>query len=92
MDKRTLLAVILSVIVMSGGYLIQNKLAPPIPVVESEMQTDEESSLVEDTSIKTDIKTISVSDIIAVDEDPTKNIKTLENIVFVMKDGIVYKN
>ena len=32
------------------------------------------------------------ADIIAVDEDPTKNIKTLENIVFVMKDGIVYKN
>jgi len=32
------------------------------------------------------------ADIIAVDEDPTQNIKTLENVVFVMKDGIVYKN
>jgi imidazolonepropionase-like amidohydrolase len=31
------------------------------------------------------------ADIIAVDEDPTKNIATMENVVFVMKDGIVYK-
>jgi len=31
------------------------------------------------------------ADIIAVDEDPTKNIKTMENVVFVMKDGKVYK-
>ncbi|MCK5638178.1 MAG: amidohydrolase family protein [Flavobacteriaceae bacterium] len=32
------------------------------------------------------------ADIIAVDDDPIKNIKTLENVVFVMKDGKVYKN
>ncbi len=32
------------------------------------------------------------ADIIAVDEDPSKNIKTLENVVFVMKNGVVYKN
>ncbi len=32
------------------------------------------------------------ADIIAVDEDPTKNIKTLENVIFVMKNGKVYKN
>lgn len=32
------------------------------------------------------------ADIIAVNEDPTKNISTMENVVFVMKDGIVYKN
>jgi len=31
------------------------------------------------------------ADIIAVDDDPTKNIKTLENVVFVMKNGKVYK-
>ena len=31
------------------------------------------------------------ADIIAVDEDPTKNIKTMENVVFVMKNGVVYK-
>jgi len=32
------------------------------------------------------------ADIIAVNDDPTKNIKTLENVVFVMKNGKVYKN
>ena len=33
-----------------------------------------------------------LADIIAVNEDPTRNIATMENVVFVMKDGIVYKN
>jgi len=32
------------------------------------------------------------ADIIAVNDDPTKNIKTMENVVFVMKEGKVYKN
>ena len=33
-----------------------------------------------------------IADIIAVDDDPTKNISTMENVVFVMKEGVVYKN
>ena len=33
-----------------------------------------------------------LADIIAVNEDPLKNVKTLENIIFVMKNGTVYKN
>ncbi|WP_029037872.1 metal-dependent hydrolase family protein [Salinimicrobium xinjiangense] len=32
------------------------------------------------------------ADIIAVKEDPTKNVKTLEEVEFVMKEGKVYKN
>lgn len=32
------------------------------------------------------------ADIIAVKEDPTKNIRTLEEVVFVMKEGKIYKN
>ncbi|WP_299109422.1 amidohydrolase family protein [uncultured Tenacibaculum sp.] len=31
------------------------------------------------------------ADIIAVNEDPTQKINTMENIVFVMKNGVVYK-
>lgn len=31
------------------------------------------------------------ADIIATNEDPTKDIKTVTNVVFVMKDGVVYK-
>ncbi|RKE91915.1 metal-dependent hydrolase family protein [Ichthyenterobacterium magnum] len=37
------------------------------------------------------IKSGYIADIIAVNEDPTKNISTMENVVFVMKDGKVYK-
>ena len=32
-----------------------------------------------------------LADIIATNEDPTKNIHTMENVVFVMKEGKVYK-
>lgn len=37
------------------------------------------------------LKTGFIADIVAVDENPTKNLKTLEKVVFVMKEGIVYK-
>ncbi len=33
-----------------------------------------------------------LADIVAVNEDPTKNIKTMEKVTFVMKDGVVHKN
>ena len=33
-----------------------------------------------------------IADIIAVSDNPIKKIKTLENVVFVMKEGVVYKN
>jgi imidazolonepropionase-like amidohydrolase len=32
-----------------------------------------------------------IADIVATSEDPTKNIKTTENVVFVMKEGKIYK-
>ncbi|MBW2939073.1 amidohydrolase family protein [Aureisphaera sp. CAU 1614] len=32
-----------------------------------------------------------IADIVAVDEDPTQNISTLENVIFVMKEGEIYK-
>ncbi len=38
------------------------------------------------------IKAGFFADIIAVNDDPTKNIKTLENVIFVMKNGVVYKD
>ncbi len=33
-----------------------------------------------------------LADIVAVDENPLQNIRTLRNVIFVMKDGIVYKS
>ncbi len=38
------------------------------------------------------IKEGFTADIIATRLDPTKDVKTLENVIFVMKDGVVYKN
>jgi len=32
-----------------------------------------------------------VADIVATNEDPTKDITTVNNVVFVMKDGVIYK-
>jgi len=32
-----------------------------------------------------------IADIVATDEDPTRNIKTMEHVTFVMKEGKVYK-
>ncbi|MHA7056155.1 metal-dependent hydrolase family protein [Aquimarina sp. M1] len=32
-----------------------------------------------------------IADIVAVNDDPTKEIKTMENVVFVMKEGKIYK-
>src|SRR5690606_20965111 len=37
------------------------------------------------------IQTGFFADIIATNDDPTQNIKTMENVVFVMKEGKVYK-
>jgi len=32
-----------------------------------------------------------LADIVATDENPIKNIKTMEKVSFVMKDGVIYK-
>jgi len=37
------------------------------------------------------IKADYLADIVAVDEDPTKDISTMENVTFVMKNGVIYK-
>ena len=38
------------------------------------------------------IKPGYLADIIAVNDDPTKTISTMENVTFVMKNGVIYKN
>lgn len=38
------------------------------------------------------LETGKCADLVATSENPLQNIKTLQNVVFVMKDGVVYKN
>jgi imidazolonepropionase-like amidohydrolase len=33
-----------------------------------------------------------LADIVAVNENPITNIKTMEKVTFVMKEGVIYKN
>ena len=33
-----------------------------------------------------------LADVVAVNENPVSNIKTMEKVTFVMKEGVVYKN
>lgn len=76
MDKRTLLAVVLSVIVMTGGYLIQNKLNPPVTVVENENKIENTTEEVVVDKTTTENVPTTVSDIVAVEENiPARTIK-----------------
>ena len=69
MDKKTLLAVVLSVIVMSGGYLIQNKLNPVKPVEKSEIK--EKEIIEKEKSSSVSLVQPAVSNIVAVEENIT---------------------
>lgn len=70
------------------GYMVEVGMTPMDAILSA--------TIVNATVLKNDllgsIKKGNYADIIAVDEDPTQNIKTLEKVVFVMKDGEVYKN
>lgn len=79
MDKRTLLAVILSVIVMGGGYLIQNKIAPPIVIEENKVENSEEVSVTEEAPLPL-VKYAIPADFVAVDENiPSREINVETN-------------
>jgi len=43
------------------------------------------------TSIGT-LETGKLADVIAIPGDPTQNIRQTEKVVFVMKDGVIYRN
>ena len=62
---------------------------PAIEAIQSATITNAKILLME-TEIG-QVKKGFFADIIAVNDDPTKNISTMENVVFVMKDGRVYK-
>ena len=70
------------------GYLLE----AGIPLSESlKAATITNAKLLDMADSLGQLKEGFLADIVAVDEDPTKNAKTLETVAFVMKDGVVYK-
>lgn len=71
------------------GFMVESGM-PPMEAIRS-------ATLINATilGIADNVGTIEAgkfADIVATDENPLQNIKTLEKVVFVMKDGVVYKN
>jgi imidazolonepropionase-like amidohydrolase len=63
-----------------------------MPILEAiRSATLHASDLLGDDRIGT-IEKNKLADIIAVDGDPTKDVKSMSKVGFVMKNGVVYKN
>ncbi|WP_138432940.1 metal-dependent hydrolase family protein [Winogradskyella algicola] len=71
------------------GYMVEAGM-PPIETIQSGTITNAMILKMEEQLGQ--IKAGFLADIIAVNDDPTKNISTMENVVFVMKEGVIYKN
>jgi len=70
------------------GYMVEAGM-PAIETIQSATITNAE--ILKMTDKIGVIEVGKFADIIAVDEDPVKNIHTMENVTFVMKNGVVYK-
>lgn len=70
------------------GYMVEAGM-PAIETIQSATVTNAKILNVEDQLGK--LKEGFLADIIAVNDDPTKKISTMENVVFVMKEGVIYK-
>ncbi len=70
------------------GYMVEAGM-PAMKAIQS--ATIVNATVLKMTSQIGAIKEGLLADIIAVEKDPTKDINTMENVVFVMKDGKVYK-
>ncbi len=70
------------------GYMVEAGM-PAMETIQSATVTN--AKLLEMDTQLGQIASGFYADIIAVKEDPTKNIHTLEQVIFVMKNGVVYK-
>ncbi|MFD1062234.1 amidohydrolase family protein [Winogradskyella litorisediminis] len=71
------------------GYMVEAGM-PAIETIQSATVTN--AMILKMENEIGQIKEGFFADIIAVNDDPTKNISTMENVVFVMKEGKIYKN
>ena len=70
------------------GYMVEAGM-PAMETIQSATVTN--AMILKMESQLGQIKASYLADIIAVDEDPTKHISTMENVSFVMKNGVIYK-
>ena len=70
------------------GYMVEGGM-PAIEALLSAMQVN--ANILGAGDKIGSIESGKLADIIAVNENPTANIKTMEKVTFVMKDGVVYK-
>lgn len=70
------------------GYMVEAGM-PAMETIQSATVTN--AALLDMKNELGQIKNGFLADIVAVDEDPTQNIHTMENVVFVMKNGKVFK-
>ena len=71
------------------GFMVEAGM-PPMKALQSATITNAKLLGKEDTLGQ--LESNFTADIVAVNEDPTKNINTMESVVFVMKNGIIEKN
>lgn len=71
------------------GYMVEGGM-PPIEALLCAMQVNADILGAGDKFGS--IEKGKLADIIAVNDNPITNIKTMEKVVFVMKDGVIYKN
>ena len=70
------------------GFMVEAGM-PAMETIQSATVTNAKILKMEDQLGQ--LKAGFLADIVAVDEDPTKAISTMENVSFVMKDGVIYK-
>jgi len=70
------------------GYMVEAGM-PPMAAIKS--ATAVNASVLKMSDQIGTIEAGKLADIIATDENPLKNIRTMEKVSFVMKDGVVYK-
>ncbi len=71
------------------GYMVDAGM-PPMETIKS--ATMEAAKLLQMEDQLGSIESGKLADIVATPDNPLENIKTMENVVFVMKDGVVYKS
>lgn len=71
------------------GYMVEAGM-PPVKTIQAATITNAKILKMENELGQ--VKKGFLADIVAVNDDPTQKIETMENVVFVMKNGVIYKN